>query len=254
MNFKELWDNLSEEEKEYRRLAGRAERKFVQELKTLPWNSLTPENQLLIQKHAKQTKKIKRAKKKLEKAIAWDRKVKIAPKRLATIANKVKTSKLFCMDLEMYEHTGCITEIGVSTWDYNTDKLEVYHYIVKEHYDKRNGIYVPDNKDNFQYGNSELLSLDEIKTKVYKLVQESDHLVGHAFKNDIGFLQNIGYTHKKEVFDTQNIAPLYLLENDRHSLERVVKAVMKEEPKFLHNGGNDAYYTMKSLLAMLDLV
>ncbi len=254
MNHQELWDNLSEEEQEYRRLAGRAERAYVKELKELDWFSLNDEQKELVKKHAKQTKKVRRAKKRLAKVLAWDKKVEEAPAKMAQLFKKVNQSnKLFCMDLEFCENSGALTEVGVATWLQKSKEMKVYHFVVANTYHLRNGQHVPDHKDDFQYGESQVLPLDLVEASVESLLAETDYLVGHAFANDKAFLAQCGYFENTEVLDTQHLAPLHLLKNQRLSLGNVVRATLNEEPAFLHNGGNDAYYTLKSLLKMAEV-
>ncbi len=218
-------------------------------LKLEEYETLSLEDKELIIELSPYYRRIKKALKKYNSVLKWQRKMSDAYNKLNKLHDKVSTStKLFAMDLEMYEKTGEITEVGVSIWE--NDELTNYHFVVAETYDLRNGRNVPDHKDEFLFGESELLPLKDIETKVYNLVQNTDYLVGHAFGNDKHFLTQSGYFGKAQVLDTQTYAPFYLLENDRHSLKRVVLGTLNEEPLKLHNGGNDAYYTMRSLLKM----
>lgn len=219
------------------------------ELKLDEYKTLSLEDKELVAELSPYYKRVKRASRKYDSLVRWNKKVADAKNKLTKLHDKIKNStKLFAMDLEMFEHTGDLTEVGVSIWE--NEELTNYHFVVKETYNLRNGRNVPDHKDDFLFGESELLPLKDIESKVYNLVQNTDYLVGHAFGNDQHFLTQSGYFGKTQVLDTQTYAPFYLLENDRHSLKRVVLGTLNEEPRCLHNGGNDAYYTMRSLLKM----
>lgn len=226
-----------------------AKKNKYRDLQLSEYETLPLEDRELIIELSPYYRRVKKALKKYNTALKWQNKMNDAKNKLSKLHERVTNStKLFAMDLEMYEQNGDITEVGVSIWE--NEELTNYHFVVAETYDLRNGRNVPDHKDNFLFGESELLPLKDIESKVYNLVQGTDYLVGHAFGNDKHFLTQSGYFGNTQVLDTQTYAPFYLLENDRHSLKRIVLGTLKEEPQCLHNGGNDAYYTMRSLLKM----
>lgn len=252
--YQELKQTIRDLEEEYS-LFPLAEVQEVERLQNINYLLYSIDDITLLRSHSKVLKKIKRAKRNLNKRYAWEEKMQEAPNKLSTLNEMVKqSSKLFCMDLEFCEKTSVLTEVGVSIFNPQTDKLEVYHFVVLEHYSKRNGKYVPDHKDDFKYGISQILPLKLIEVAVLTLVQGSDYLVGHAFANDKAFLTQCGYYKNTKVLDTQKYAPYALQKNQQMSLANVVRDTMAIEPECLHNGGNDAYYTMKSLLSMANVV
>lgn len=215
----------------------------------------TAEDMEKIRPHNRLVKKIKRARRQLNKLYAWQQKMEKAETHLDALHQKIQSSnKLFCMDLEFCEKSKIVTEVGVSIFYPKINKLDVYHFVVSETYDLRNGQFVPDNKDNFNYGLSQKLPLEIIKTIVGALVMDSDYLVGHAFENDKAFLRKCGYTEHTKVLDTQKYAPYFLEEDRQMGLVYLIESMLDEEPENLHNGGNDAYYTMQCLLKMSGLV
>lgn len=251
--YQELKQKIKDLEAEYL-LFPLEEVQEVERLFNVHYMLYSIEDITLLRKHRRALKKIKRAEKQLKKNYAWDKKMEEAPQRLTTLNEMVKQStKLFCMDLEFCEQSRVLTEVGVSLFNPQSKKLEVYHFVVLEEYDRRNGRHVPDHKDDFQYGQSQILPLELVEVAVLALVQGSDYLVGHAFANDKSFLSQCGYFENTKVLDTQKYAPYALLKNQQMSLANVVRETMEEEPEFLHNGGNDAYYTMKSLLKMAEV-
>jgi len=251
--YQELKQKIKDLEAEYL-LFPEEEVQEVERLSNVNYLLYSTDDITLLRSHSKALKKIKRAKRNLNKQYNWDKKMEEAPQRLSTLNNMVSQStKLFCMDLEFCEKTRVLTEVGVSLFNPQTSKLEVYHFVVLEHYNRRNGTHVPDHKDDFKYGKSQVLPLELVEVAVLTLVQGSDYLVGHAFANDKAFLSQCGYFENTKVLDTQKYAPYALQKNQQMSLANVVRETMNEEPEFLHNGGNDAYYTMKSLLTMAEV-
>lgn len=226
----------------------------VERLMEVHYELYTEDDLVLLRTHRKALKKIKRAESKLKKRYAWDKKMEEAPTHLAKLNEMVKQStKLFCMDLEFCERSGVLTEVGVGTYNPQNNQMDMYHFVVLEHYDRRNGRHVPDHKDDFQYGQSQVLPLELVEVAVKTLLVGTDYLVGHAFANDKAFLAQCGYFENTKVLDTQKYAPYSLKVNQQMSLTNIVRETLEEEPEFLHNGGNDAYYTLKSLLKMAEV-
>lgn len=88
------------------------------------------------------------------------------------------------------------------------------------------------------------MSLDDIEIAVKNLVHDADYLVGHAFKNDRAFLSQCGYFKEIKVFDTIHYSKL--ISKQEMSLERMLNA-FDINHSFLHNAGNDAFYTLNLL-------
>ena len=248
--YQELKNTIRELQSEYDAFPT-TEKVEVARLREVDYHLYTKEDVTLLRKHTRALKKVKRVQSKLNKQYAWDKKMENAPKKMTELSQMVKQStKLFCMDLEFCEKTRVLTEVGVSLYYPKTKEMKTYHFLVSETLHKRNGRHVPDHKDNFQYGDSLTLPLELVEVAVRTLVEGSDYLVGHAFGNDSAFLSQCGYFQNTKVLDTQKYAHYALKRQHLMNLGNVVRETMNEEPEFLHNGGNDAYYTLKSLLAM----
>jgi hypothetical protein len=245
-------DTFSEEEKSY----------FENELSNKHWLELSELQRTTYLNHIN-----------LRKPIHYNAKaIKNLKKQINNIENQEKTlnqnseyinklinnqeKTILSLDLEFYErNTSIVTEVGFSI--IKNKEIKTYHYIVEENKKYRNGVFVVDNMDNFSFGKSEYLSLEQIKEKLKKHLEDVGCLVGHAFENDRFFLNDL-LTKKNmhlnnNILDTQKIAKMYLFEDEVFSLKRIVNNVLNVEENqelYLHNAGNDAYYTLVSLLKM----
>lgn len=245
----EEWNSLSEEEKEAHRVVAKAKNARIKELSSKDWDSLNKEEQEFLFVHviSKREERKVAVRKRSENALKQI--LTSAPTKLHALNQKITTTeKLFCMDLEFCEKTQVVTEVGVVLYFPKTNEMETFHFIVKEYYDHRN-VHTGDNKDNFLFGESKKMSMDEVEGEVLKLVSDTNFLVGHAFANDKGFLTQCGYFKNTQVLDSQSYAKSYFRVQGRMSLERLSGA-LDLDPQCLHNAGNDAVYTMKSLLKM----
>ena len=225
------------------------EQNKIDYLHTIDYTLYTPEDKLLLRKFTKYNKPIKRLKRRIINQFKWEQKVASAPEVLSELNKKIQGKKLFSMDLEFHESTGQLTEVGITLFENNT--IKAYHFIALETKQCKNGRFVPDNKFQFNFGESQILPLSAIQVIVGELFKGTDFLVGHAFGNDKPFLYSCDIDIDNiEVLDTQRLAPLYLLENKTHNLKTLVNDILMIEAKHLHNGGNDSYYTLLVLLKM----
>jgi hypothetical protein len=207
-----------------------------------------------IQKHKKFIKSFSKIQEKINNLISWQKILDDAPKKLNRLESSLfNANKLFCMDLELSEVTKDITEVGIAILDNKSFSFSTYHFIVAENYHFRNGQRVADNKDNFSYGISKILPLKDIMLNVRQLLDGVDFLIGHAFDNDYFFLEQCGFNKKLEVFDTQEYGKIYLEKNQQMSLHHLVRLILKEEALYLHNAGNDAFYTLSVMLEIANI-
>ncbi|OBA22589.1 hypothetical protein METBIDRAFT_31467 [Metschnikowia bicuspidata var. bicuspidata NRRL YB-4993] len=178
-----------------------------------------------------------------------------------------RNTRLFCVDIEAWErNTQIVTEIGVSIYDPQKQAmallpvLQSYHIIIKQLQNKRNGRYVPDHMHNFMEGQLMLLPLLEAKAFLQCLIDKyfgkqtgiACVFVGHDVHNDVDYLAKIGVRVPKNVpqLDTQK---LFACSHGLHgaSLLNALRTV-KQPFAFLHNAGNDAYYTVLLALRLCD--
>lgn len=187
------------------------------------------------------------------------------------IVNLQKTI-LFSIDLEAYEcNNDVITEIGISVYDprENLERsvipmIRTYHIIIDESFHLRNGRYVPDAKDDFLLGKSRHLHLRNAVIFVQSLINyyliphsPEEHswtraVVGHGISGDLEWLQSICLKIPENI----NIIDTYKLFEKMYSrgstLTRLLKLCAIPHSN-LHNGGNDAYFTLVLLLTMCDI-
>ncbi|KIL68062.1 hypothetical protein M378DRAFT_158568 [Amanita muscaria Koide BX008] len=179
------------------------------------------------------------------------------------------------LDFEAWErdHT-IITECGwrFIRWEDGKEVEEVKHLIVKEHQKYVNRQYVPNHRDDFSFGQSEVTRKLEFKQKICNLITSLQRygplfLVFHDNSQDIKYLgspsieaplSGLSYllpdSIPKEGLFVVDTADVYAgLEgsssHNKKSLDRVCKQ-MQMQAKYLHNAGNDAYYTLEIFKSM----
>ena len=214
------------------------------------WLEMTFEEQAEVRANAAALREQKKQAKVEKAKLAREKMLKHREPMLKKLRKELAGAKLFSLDLEFWEGTSKdVTEVGVATYDTNTGEMKAYHFTPLETLHMRNGKWVPDNKDRFDYGQTEVLPLDTVMNRVVELVSDATHLVGHAFSNDAPFLLQCGYFARQPVLDTQTYAKFYFLNPQPMNLHRVSDG-LRLRPRYLHNAGNDAVFTLKSLLKM----
>lgn len=100
------------------------------------------------------------------------------------------------------------------------------------------------------------MSREEAAAKLRKHLEDVDFLVTHSGAHDTEFLKSCGVSvSRKLMFDTQVLAlalipkghKMYSLKNLLDDLE------IPFDKDVLHNGGNDAFYTLKVFLSLAKL-
>ncbi|KAI4525661.1 hypothetical protein K525DRAFT_260823 [Schizophyllum commune Loenen D] len=187
-----------------------------------------------------------------------------------------KTGTWFAMDFEQWERDSTMTtEFGYSLtkWEDGTAVGERGHYVVKEYRGYRNGQYVQDNRDHYNFGETQDITKKGLKEKIAEMLTEMGKkgpvfLVFHDYRGDIQTLKSkqieaplsdltylIPDTPPEKgmvVVDTSEVFAGLEGEGDtanRKSLEQVAR-LLDLHPQFMHNAGNDAHYTMLALKEM----
>lgn len=244
------WNSLTPEQQLQHRELAKTVKQKLKDLDGKHWLSLSKEDQEFLKLHGHELRLARKEYRLKREEAQHQRLVEQSKNKLKSLNTMVTSAnKLFCMDLEFHENSKVVTEVGVTLYYPQTKKLEVFHFVVQEYYNRRNGRCVPDHKDDFLWGNSQLLRMKEVEQAVLHLVSDADYLVGHAFENDKKFLAQSGYFKDTKVLDTQVFSRYYFKERQRMSLERVANG-LGMRTSCLHNAGNDAFYTMKSLVEM----
>ncbi|KAK9468134.1 hypothetical protein V1512DRAFT_258811 [Lipomyces arxii] len=163
------------------------------------------------------------------------------------------------VDIEAYElDNSLVTEIGIAILDLqkpNRTKFDAFHWRVKERIHLKNGRYVSDASEKFEFGKSRILPLDQCRSDIQELLemyQGRYAFVGHDPSNDIRYLQkiNVKIPEDTPVFDTSEIWKLRVGEGKSSSLSTILDE-FDISAWNLHNAGNDAYYTLQALLALV---
>lgn len=146
-----------------------------------------------------------------------------------------------------FEHSvDKLLEFGLSIYELSTNTTTITHIIVTDHIHLKNGRFVADNRDKFNFGNSRFLPLKPALDYVFAvLATPNSCLIGHNIMADIKFLKSV--SSKKLImpfFDTQIIYKQAVLSEQILGLMRVLEA-MEIPYSNLHNAGNDAYYTLE---------
>lgn len=187
-----------------------------------------------------------------------------------------------------------ITEVGVATLDTRDlvglapgpdgkmwrDKIRARHFRINEHKHLRNGAFVSDNADGFLFGESTFVQLNDVAQHVAAcfqapfgahssndvqslsgLMHNADVqgqrkivFLGHDAKNDIRYLQQLGYDPVKtenviEALDTAVLYTVWRREQHGTSLGRILHHFDILGWR-LHNAGNDAMYTVQAMLSI----
>ncbi|KAG7449106.1 uncharacterized protein BT62DRAFT_985479 [Guyanagaster necrorhizus] len=178
------------------------------------------------------------------------------------------------MDFEGWEREhAMITEFGWSVvrWDKGVEVADHGHLKVKEALNYRNGVYVADNRMNYDFGESQVISKRELPKFIEKMIQDlaeygAIFLVFHDNSQDIKYLRQIeapieGYSHILPdavpetgvyVVDTADLFGGLLGEDspgNKRGLEQMCHHLLVPT-QHLHNAGNDAYYTLTALKSM----
>ncbi|KAG9123228.1 hypothetical protein FRC07_000073 [Ceratobasidium sp. 392] len=144
------------------------------------------------------------------------------------------------------------------------------HWTVKEYAAYRNGTFVLDNRDRYDFGKTEVLSKDAFKSRIGELITKHAtegplYLIFHDRYGDVKYLQQLQVPGISEIASIPSKPPgpgLYCvdtrdmfaaLEGDsaqQRGLERVCALLKIRGFDHPHNAGNDAHFTLEALRAM----
>jgi len=174
----------------------------------------------------------------------------------------IDSSKLcLCLDTETYEgNHNLLLEVGWCIFNMdseNNDKnVEAKHYIVIENINKCNRRHVPNNKYKFNFDRSEIKPLEDIIKILQEDLKKVDYLLGHDISNDINKLSRLKsskFSFNLEDFNIIDTQELY--EGCFHEEKIGLKKGLIHfniNYRNLHNAGNNAYYTMRLLFAIIN--
>jgi hypothetical protein len=204
-----------------------------------------------IKPKSKGKKRVSKQEKRQAKKMALKVKIQRIQNKLKFFKDEItKENRFVALDFEAFEwNQKRITEVGFSVFE--NDEYQNFHYIIKENINRRNGKFVPDNKDRFSFGESEVLPLNEALERLSHILSTADYLVGHGVGNELKWLKknNVELKQNLKTIDTSILAGGFMKIGGRVSLTRIL-TFMGIKHDFLHNAGNDSFYTMKVLHQM----
>ena len=176
------------------------------------------------------------------------------------------------IDVEAYEFVPkFITEIGISTLD-TADlrstlpgsngnnwaaKIQPYHLRIREHGKRINRVHVLGCPDKFNFGQSEWIHEREIVPELESLfsllcLDRRVVLVGHDIAGDIKYLKGLDFDVIPMVVDCIDTSDLWKAAH-RDGRQSALSTVLLQQSipaKYLHNAGNDAFYTLHAMIAI----
>ena len=177
--------------------------------------------------------------------------------------------QIVSFDIEVYEHDhDVMLEIGYTIVTFSSqtggngrrsiEDSNARHFIIEENIRYENKDHVPNNRDGFRFGTSSTVTLNDALEMFHEDIEECHFLLGHSIKHDHDYLKNIGVDLTElgiEMLDTQLIQMHGEINDTRFDM-RGLSYLLREhgidfEDKDLHNGGNDAYYTMMAFLRQM---
>ncbi|KAJ7180189.1 hypothetical protein C8R43DRAFT_972124 [Mycena crocata] len=185
-----------------------------------------------------------------------------------------KTGTWCSLDFEYWEReNSLITEFGYSyvRWDNGKEVEDRGHLTVKEHKLYKNGTYVPENRENYQFGKSVEVTKAELKVKISELIAGLHkygpvYLVFHDPSQDMKLLKMLKSPVEAAVYELPNATPsegIFIVDtavlfgalegegNNTRALKQVCNHLrVPTEEAFMHNAGNDAHYTLLALREM----
>ncbi|CAH6722666.1 hypothetical protein CLIB1444_10S03598 [[Candida] jaroonii] len=176
-----------------------------------------------------------------------------------------KKNSLFCIDVEAWErNTKIVTEIGICIYDPSNQELSMvpsfhtYHIRIRENYHRKNGRFVPDHVSNFAGLNTYVMTMEDAVTFIKLLIEKyfvnSDNpcnLVGHDLNGDIKWFKTLGIEFPSNIIKVDTQFLMSLSTQKQRSLSKSL-ALVGIPHSFLHNAGNDAYYTLVLALKLSD--
>ena len=139
-----------------------------------------------------------------------------------------------------------LLEFGLSIYDVKWKTTVNTHIIITDYLHLKNGHFVADNRDKYNFGQSQCLSLKSALDYVMSVLNTPNScLIGHNITADIKFLKSV--SHKKidwPIFDTQIVYKQATLGENILGLVRVLNEIGIPYSN-LHNAGNDAFYTLE---------
>ncbi len=195
-----------------------------------------------------------KARKKKAKVPAYMFKEGVGKRLNKTMFDNVET--LLAIDLEWYEYNERkVLEVGLTRFT-RRGRTTARHIIIRDYLKVKNKRFVPNKKDHFHHGDSELLRKNDAATVVLEELSKVDGVVVHGGDDkDLLALKHIGLNIDPNtiVYDTQKLFSMMLGVRANIRLGRVSELFQHDliDP---HNAGNDAFATAKAFIGMCQVI
>ncbi|KAI1439806.1 hypothetical protein F5Y02DRAFT_404711 [Annulohypoxylon stygium] len=186
------------------------------------------------------------------------------------------TVRFVCVDVEAWERSRhVITEVGFAVLD-TEDTMRVApgkdggnwfeliksrHFVIREHVDKINTIYVQGCPHLFSFGASEYVYSKDIARMIGNIIGDTESedkrpviMVGHDMVQDLKYLTDVGFNiwrvpQFKDEIDTKSMYQRLQKSANGRALSTLCEELGVPGYNF-HNAGNDATYTLRAMIAM----
>lgn len=177
-------------------------------------------------------------------------------------------TRLVAFDIEAFEfNSRALLELGAAVFELNLPSdpvvptITTHHFIMTENKNKKNGRFCENNRGNFCFGKSKTMPTDKVLQWLrHQISQPGTAIVGHNLASDLKFLREArvhgGHKGLDKVlssvagsYDTQHIFQQVVMFDSPSKLGFILEYYGVRHD-YLHNAGNDAYYTMVALLKM----
>lgn len=185
--------------------------------------------------------------------------------------NHRKTT-FIAIDVEVFELRHEVPlEVGILIIDFENQKYSPFpnflnlHFIIDSKH--RNGNYVPDNMHRFLNGFSYKIDRTELKDILMYILQKYGYcdevseipkvaIVGHSFKSDIAFFKKafgLKLNNNVPIIDIHQVWKMTFEEKimKKSRLSYMLRK-LNIPSVYLHNGANDAYFSLIALMKLLD--
>lgn len=175
--------------------------------------------------------------------------------RATNLSRDFINTKVVSIDFEFFinkDDSYTPTELGISISE--KGKIESYHFLIKEHYEKKRNKAL---QGKFEFGQTQIVSESQIPMLLEYAIKDSKYILFHEQREDTQIFNqvNVEIPETIDVLDTQLCYKRYFRKKgslpNGEKLESLL-SMFKIEYKHLHNAGNDSYYTLLLLQKMAE--
>lgn len=175
--------------------------------------------------------------------------------KFGKINNSIEGKKIISIDFEFNPNNiidkydlSFISEIGITT-NFNGN-IDSKHFIIDENKKSKS------KELGFLYGETQSITTNDIKKILNNELKNAEVLILHSFHAELNFLIDNSIEHSHlDILDIQILYKNYI-DNENEDLKKLSKILqgLKIDYGFLHNAGNDAYYTHEAFIKILDKI